>query len=426
MKFKWVIFILIIIFLILFGIKYSGFSIQNTPSRITVDQGIIVVYDDFAGSTTNFLSLNDLELESIENVTLEIINYGKIIFNENINLTRDVVSNYLNLNNNINLSFNKIEINTSKLTSLEKPATLYLYDLTFSNPRILKNGEICPSTTCKQQSYSGGTLIFNVTNFSIYSAEEIPGIIASSSSGGGVAPTSNFILNKDLIKVSLKQGETKREVINITNTGQTILDITIKPEFVGKFMVISEDLFSLKPKESKIINIDIFATENEISGAYVGRIIINGGGITKIINSIIEIQEKKPLFDVSVDVISKEVNPGEQVEAKINVINKGDIKQMDILVYYDIRNFQGDILSFKEESIFIEEELNIKRKLRVLSDANFGAYVFYTKISHGDVSAFGTDVFMVSDKIKSFNIILIVLIIILIISIYFLQKHKKR
>jgi len=430
MKLKGVIFISIIIFLILtsfFIIKYSGFTIQNTSSKVTVDDGIIIIYDEFNGTTTAFLFLNDSELESIENMTLENTNYGKIIFNENVNLTQDVVANYLNLNNNVNISFNEIEINTTKLTSLEKPATLYLYGLNFSNPRILRDGEICSSTICQIIDYSGGTLIFNVTNFTVYSAEEIPGVVTPPiGEGGGVTKISNFILDKDLIKVSLKQGETKRETIKITNTGKTVLDITINPEFVGKFMAISEDSFSLKLQESKTINIDIFAKENEIPDAYIGRIIIKGGGITKFINSIIEVIEKTPLFDVSVDIISKEIIAGRQVEANINMANKGDLKKIDILVYYAIKNFQGDILSFKEESIFIEDELSIKRKLRVPSNAPFGAYVFYTRVSHGNISASGTDVFMVNEGISLLNTILILSIIILGILIYLLKRNKKR
>lgn len=429
MKFKRVIFILAIIlmvFSIFFVIKYSGFSIQNTISQVTVDQGIIVLYDEFNGSTTDFLYLNDTELESIENMILENTNYGKIIFSEIINLTENTENNIIDLDSNVNISFNKIGINTTNLTSLRKNATLYLYNLTFSNPRILRNGSICPSSICQIINYfpSTGTLIFNVSNFTTYSAEETPGVEIPPS-GGGAVRVSDFSLDRDLIKISLKQGETKREEIIIKNIGNTRLNLTIESS-LKQFMAISEESFLLNAGETKTINIDFFAKENEIPDAYIGRILVEGDGITKAINIIIEIKEKKPIFDVSVDVKTKEVNAGGEVEANINIVNLGDLENIDVLVYYAIKDFQQNILSFKEESIFIRNDANITRKLRVPASAPFGAYVFYSKISYGNISASGADVFMVSEKIRLFNLILIILVIILAILIYLIKKRNKK
>lgn len=426
MKLKEVIFILAIIFLFLtfFVIKYSGFSIQDTPSKVTIDQGIIVLYDEFDGLTTDFLYMNDTELEAIGNMNLENTNYGKIIFNEIINLTENAENNIIDLDGNIDVSFNKIEINTTNLTSLRKNATLYLYNLTFSNPRVLRNDELCPSNICEIIDYSGGTLIFNVTNFTVYSAEETPGVEAPPS-GGGAVRVSNFSLDRDLIKVSLKQGETKREKIIIKNIGNTRLDLTLESS-LKEFIAISEESFSLNAEETKTINIDFFAKENEIPDAYIGRILVEGDGITKAINIIIEIKEKKPIFDVSIDVTTKQVNAGGEVEADINIVNFGDLENIDILVYYAIKDFQQNILSFKEESIFIRDEVNITKKLRVPASAPFGAYVFYSKVSYRNISASGADVFMVSEKISLFNLILIILIIVLVILIYLIKRRNKK
>jgi len=59
-----------------------------------------------------------------------------------------------------------------------------LYNLTFNNPRILRNGEICPSTICTKESYLERTLKFNVTQFSVYSAEETPPEVRAEVPGG--------------------------------------------------------------------------------------------------------------------------------------------------------------------------------------------------------------------------------------------------
>lgn len=154
------------------GKNYSNW--QNSSNLTIIDPGMQVTQNEFDGSTTDFLAMNDTELQNIVNMTLEVITYGKIIFNEIINLTQDEVNNTIDLDNNINIGNNLIEINITALTSLNKSATLYLYGLGFNNPRILRNGEVCSSSICQIINYSGGILRFNVTMFTTYSAEETP------------------------------------------------------------------------------------------------------------------------------------------------------------------------------------------------------------------------------------------------------------
>jgi uncharacterized membrane protein len=193
-------------------------------------------------------------------------------------------------------------------------------------------------------------------------------------------------------------------------------------------MVVSEKAFSLSPGETKSIFIDIFAKEEEIPDAYTGRIIIKDEktGATKIINVIIEVKEKKPLFDVIVDVLSKEVSPGSKLRAKLRVLNLGDLENIDISLYYAIKDFEGKLISFKEENMRIKKELDIIKELRMPRDTPVGNYVLYLKVSYGNVSASATDTFKVTKKIEKFNFILIILIIILIILIYLLLKRKNK
>lgn len=81
----------------------------------------------------------------------------------------------------INLSWNKIDIDSINATELNGSATLALNNLTWTNPRILKNGAVCAN--CKIKSYLNGTITFNVSEFSIYETDETP--IQTTSSGGG-------------------------------------------------------------------------------------------------------------------------------------------------------------------------------------------------------------------------------------------------
>ena len=65
------------------------------------------------GDTTNFTILSYEEIQNLSNIILENTNFGKVVFNQNINITAD--SNFsdttLNLDANVNISSDHIEIN---------------------------------------------------------------------------------------------------------------------------------------------------------------------------------------------------------------------------------------------------------------------------------------------------------------------------
>ncbi len=144
------------------------------------------------GVSTDFNSSSFEDLENLPGVILEIPSYGKIVFNENINLTNDEtpLDNFLDIDSNSNISSNFVEINSTALPNFNKSATIYLYGLTFSDPRILRDGVVCDSPICTEVNYSGGTFIFNVSSFTYYSAEETPvsSAVITPSGGGGDAP----------------------------------------------------------------------------------------------------------------------------------------------------------------------------------------------------------------------------------------------
>jgi len=75
-----------------------------------------IVYDEYKGgnkgSSTNFDYYSFEEVQELENTVLENTKFGKISFNEEINITSDInYSDYItNLDLNTNISFNRIEI----------------------------------------------------------------------------------------------------------------------------------------------------------------------------------------------------------------------------------------------------------------------------------------------------------------------------
>jgi len=265
------------------------------------------------GESTDFFDYSYEELENLSGVIFDDLDYGKISFNEIINITNDEdpTDGILNLNDNTDISSHRIEINTTALPNFNKPATLWFYNLSFSNPRILRDGSVCSVSICTQESYTGGalkTLKFNVTGFSVYTVEETPaGEEAPSSSGGsssgsGGSFVKNFSLDTEKIKIFLRQGETREYEIIITNTGDVNLkgDIAIEDPKLRDFIKISESDFELATGESKIIVFDFIAREDTVPDLYIGNIIISADGVERKVLFVMEVVSKKALLNFPV------------------------------------------------------------------------------------------------------------------------------
>ena len=119
---------------------------------------------------------------------MENSDFGKIVFNEYLNVTEDddISDNVLDLDTNVEISSNLIVLNSTALPNFNVSSMLSLYNLNFSNPQILRDGAVCSMDICTEINYSGGSLMFNVTRFSNYSARETPvDVVPPPSRGGG-------------------------------------------------------------------------------------------------------------------------------------------------------------------------------------------------------------------------------------------------
>jgi len=225
---------------------------------------------------------------------------------------------------------------------------------------------------------------------------ELPSVPSGGSSGGGGSGASiirNFAVDKDLIRVLIKQGGVFRDTIEIKNTGNVILDVNLTFEGLNDFL-ISDKEFEIGAGETRVVNLDFFAKENENADAYTGRIIVRAGGIEKIVNVIVEVQEKSPLFDISTRVVDSRVAPGDRISAEIKMTNMGDLSYLDVLLYYALKDFEGNIILSKEESLAVNKKLEITREILLPRDITYGKYVFYSRITYGkNMTAASSDSF---------------------------------
>jgi len=423
---------------------FSNNSNASTTSSITFTANsskFIILFENYKdntkGSSTDFLNYTYEEIQNLENITFENTNYGKINFNEAINMTRDNIStdNLLNLDSNTEISSNHIEINSTELSNFNKSATLWIYSLNFTNPRILKDGIVCPSTICTKESYTGNTLKFNVTGFSVYSAEETPSgesSIPPSRGGGKTIKEKNFKITPEEIQISITQGETSSRNIIITNLENQRLKFELNNTFLKDFIRMNETEFYINGKESKEIKVDFIVSEDTLPDLYIGKIIATAGKTQKEILIAIEVESKSSLFDIKMNIPDKfqYVLPGEEILAQIDLYNLGSQGKTDASLDYIIKDSNGNEIVHEHDTFAVETSVSLIKRIKLPENLAFGKYILYTKVTYDGKVASASALFNVGEeelnKPQMFLYILVlILIIAVLIIIYEIRKIKK-
>jgi len=428
---------------------YANNSFGNTVSEnviFSVNSALFrIIHEEWKGSkkgsSTNFSVLTYEEVQNLSRIILENTDFGKILFNENINMTADenFSDNEVDLDKNINISFNRIELNPTALPNFNKPATLWIYNLVFTDITILKDGSLCPPTICTEESYSGGVLKFNVTQFGVYTTEETAVIIppedGGGGGGGGVTPVfKSFTLSKTEIKVSLTPGSVLTEKITIKNNLNKAITVNLnKTDGIKDFIALEGDKIELGPLESKEILIDIKVREDTIPDLYAGKIMFSAEGTKEEILVVLEVESVGALLDVEVKILKEYlgVYPGGELLAEIKLLNVGEAgNRKDITIEYIIKDMEGKELMKEGETVSLETQTSWIKRLNIPKDIEIGKHILYVRaITYEGKVASASANFEVINRgekiIQRILIMIIILIIIISVIIIFLERSRK-
>jgi len=301
-----------------------------------------------------------------------------------------------------------------------------LTNITWSN--ALHNLTIYVNDTFGNENSS--SISFNISS----EDEETPADEVSEPSGGSTI--KGFSLDKEKIKITLKQGETKKRFITIKNIGDTTINIELETDL--QFIKINETGFNLKAEETKIISLDFKAEENTIPDLYVGKIIVKGN-VKKEILIAIEIESKKPLFDVKLEIPEQfmNVDAGEDITANIYIISLINLGKIDVNINYIIKDEKGNEIVKESETRELETGINFTKTLKIPEDAKPGTYLYYVRVTYNNEVAGASEWFSIgklllapplekkNETLKVIIFILIILIIFIIILLAILISSKK-
>ncbi len=257
-----------------------------------------------------------------------------------------------------------------------------------------------------------------------------------SGGGGGGGSGTAFSVDKTKIDVNLKQGDTKTETFTITNDGKKDLPFKISTEELNGYLIFDETSFVVLAGQSKTVNMDFFTSENEGPNVYTGRINIESGSIKSVINVILEIIERYPLFDISAILDKDQFLIADEINAKIKMVNIGDFDKVDVTLKYSIKNFEDYELRLGEETVGVGRELEIERKFNLPDSFSQGEYVFIVKlIDHDGKIATGVYPFTITGGAYSpsffknnliyFAVVGVIIFLIIVVSVIFIRRKNR-
>jgi hypothetical protein len=433
----------------------SNGTASNQISFTANSTRFIILFEEYKGSnkgsSTNFLDYTYEEIQSLEDIILENTDYGKILFNDEINMTDDSnnTDNLLDLDSNTEISSNLIELDSTEIPNFDEPATVWLYNLSFTNPRILKNGAVCPANVCIKESYTGGTLKtlkFNVTGFTTYSAEETPSNPPGGGPGGGgtsggeediqIIETNETIdISPEKIQVSLKQGQTISQEVYLTNNYNETKDIILDIYGVSQFVTIKENRFQLLRGQKKKVILNFSIPENITPDNYIGKLVVITPEAIYGAEIILDIQSKESIFDVSLNINEENfpLSPGENIYFTTNIYNLGDSKEINITLKYAIKDLNGNVILEEEVLDKINERLEKPGELQIPEGIIPGKYLLSVRVDYEGKTAVTSKEFIIEKRKGStlLRILIPSLIILLIIILFWIlgkreEKKAKR
>ena len=280
----------------------------------------------------------------------------------------------------------------------------------------------------------------NVT-LTVTAAEAAPPPSPGGGAGGGAIPKIvklpeiEFEIEPELTKVSIRQGKRAEREIKITNLVKRSFTIELSIEGIDNIISLNKKHVYLSELDEYYLSVNFNVPENLKPGIYSGKIIFSAENFKKEAIIIIEVESKKIIFDVTVNIPNeyKKVPVGDEVNANIDTFNLEKVQNLDVLVVYQIIDPDGTIVVEKEEKIKIKDEhYSLTKKIKLPEDIQTGKYIFSAIVKFVDSVGTSTDLFEVIEKEKfappkiTLKTILIIVVTMIILCILGLIYHETK
>ena len=276
---------------------------------------------------------------------------------------------------------------------------------------------------------------------------ETPPIIGGGGSRANLENIDPISINPNEISLSIKEKETKREYIAITNNLNKEIQLTIDFSDVKDFVYLItgevKQKVTLKPHENTTIQV-VFNPSDQIKpDLYIKNILITAESVTKTVKAIILVQVESPLFDVIIKTPKNydSIKVGDILASEVTIKNiKNTENKIDVWVSYNIKDDNGKTIYEQNETRGFAIETTFNKEIALPRNIPLGEYYFYVKVNYEGITAGAFYKFIIIKEekltyplsLKSYTgliVLLIVSMIIIIMTIYFIiynPKNKKK
>jgi len=220
---------------------------------------------------------------------------------------------------------------------------------------------------------------------------------AAAGGGGFFKKEKDYSVSPSSIKTKLTLGEITEKTLTIKNTGESNLTVSLTVEDINKFVSLSENTVDVEAGEQKEVTLKFIG--NSVGG-FVGQIIAIADDIVKSVPVIIEVITQLVLFDVKLDIPSEysEVEPGDDLNAQITLLNVGAPEQVDVFATYFIKDLRGNIIYEETETFAVEKQISYLKSFNIHETMEPGSYVVVAEIRYVDSFAVSSQLFRVVEK----------------------------
>ena len=398
-------FILLLLFFS-FIVIYVGINIFSlsgalfVQSSSTIAPSMIVVFDIFDVGGTNFSMIGTQDFGAVMNVSL--VKGGSVLFFSgimNMSADSDPSDGVTNLSKYVNMTSTSVSVDSVHLPNFNRSARITFSGLSFVSPRILLDGSLCSSSICSVESYSGGSLIFNVSHFTMYSVEE--GVEGGGTMGTGgqvtgggssaVVSKSFTVMNVSKDAYVVKQGNSTRGEFIVRNDAPEPKTYSISSSLPG-MIFFDESEVTILPGDSHTFSFMILAQEYASPTIYSAKIKVDDGVQSQEFSILIIVQERQPLFDVLVkteDGVRDFNQEMGKIPINIFIQNMGDSYLLDVLLKIQITDMTGLLITEQIESVAIDKTLSLARGIPIPKNVPQGEYIIVVTATYEGKEAVG-------------------------------------
>ena len=247
----------------------------------------------------------------------------------------------------------------------------------------------------------------------------------------GVVSPCNLVVTPSEINLDLEIMTNKLQIIHVTNTGETKVNITPSQISFSNAvsLIFNPPSFTLESGETKTLEVTFVALNQP--GTSLGIIQIG----CKEVLSAVNVRTLLLLFDSNIVVLNKDyiVRQRDDLKTEVTLIPMGDPDRLDVTLNYIIKDYHGKVYLTKSETLLVEKEVNFKRNFDT-GILPLGDYIVGLELVYPNGIAPSSAHFKVVEKgpffrvgsVVFFLIIMMLIILILIVLFFIIPRLKKK